>query len=179
MLSGLAVGHRVGAAAYLIACPAVGTGIHLVEAHVAFAAHRHAEGTVAEHLKAYGLACRAGESGFGDLSVNRGHFFHVELAGEHHHVGELSVELYCLEVGDVDLCRYVHFLSDLAGVEYRGHVGGNDGRYARFFGAVYDASHQIHVGIVDHSVDGQICLDAPVGAERGDLRHVVGGEVGT
>ena len=106
----LEVGHFVSAAADLGACAAVGAGVHLVQAQIAFARHCHAECSVAEHLEANKLASRAcyvfGADGVG----YRAHLLDVEFAGEHHYVGVCGVKAHGL---DVDMLHWVDMCTSI------------------------------------------------------------------
>lgn len=113
----------VGAAAYLVTCAAVGAGVHLVQAHVAFAAYRHTQRSVAEHLQTHHLSVVLAYVFLFYGAVDFRHLLHVEFACQHHNVGKLRIESHSLGVADIYLSGDVHFLTDLAGIEYGSHVG--------------------------------------------------------
>jgi len=57
----LNVGDAVAAAADLCARTAVGAGVHLVQAQIAFARYSHAQSAVAEHFNLHQFAARAAD----------------------------------------------------------------------------------------------------------------------
>ena len=61
-----------------------------------------------EHLDAHQLAAGTADVLLHYLAVYVGHLVHVQLAGQHHHIGKLSVELQGLDVRDVQLRGEVH-----------------------------------------------------------------------
>ena len=126
----LAVADGVAAAANLVAGAAVGGGVHLVQAEVAFAGDGHAEGAVAKHFEAYGLAFRASDVALADGPMDGADLVQIELAGQDGHVGKAGVEGEGFDVGDVELGGEVDLLTDVGGIAHGGHVGGDNGRYA-------------------------------------------------
>ena len=126
----LAVADGVAAAANLVAGAAVGGGVHLVQAEVAFSGDGHAEGAVAKHFEAYGLAFRASDVALADGPMDGADLVQIELAGQDGHVGKAGVEGEGFDVGDVELGGEVDLLTDVGGIAHGGHVGGDNGRYA-------------------------------------------------
>ncbi len=133
---------------------------------------------MAEHLEAYALAVGAAEVFGLDGVVDGAHLVEVELAGEHHHVGYAGIVAHGLDVGDVALGGDVHlYVVTPAGIEYR-HIRGYHGRYRGFFGCRYDFVEIFEVGVVDHCVDSEVCLDSGGMAAAHYLDEVVESEVG-
>ena len=111
------------------------------------------------------------------LTVDLRHLFHVQLARQHHHVGELCVELQCLDVGDVQLRGEVYLHSLLAAIGHHRHVGSDDSRYLRLLGRIDDLAHRGQVLTVNDGVDRQVGLDVVFTAGGGNLMEVVNGEM--
>ena len=177
LVARLGIGEQIGAAAYLYALAAVGRAVGIGKAHVALAADGHTQRAVAEHLYAHGLAAGSADGLLGYLAVDVGHLVEVELACEHHHIGEMGVETQGFDVGDVELRGQVNLHSNLAAVGHNGHVAGYHRRDMGFEGGIDDGSHHADVVVVDDGVDGEIGLDA-VGVARGGYEvEVVDGEV--
>ena len=173
----LAVADGVAAAANLVAGAAVGGGVHLVQAEVAFAGDGHAEGAVAEHLEAYGLALGPADVTLADGPMDGADLVQIELAGQDGHVGKAGVEGQGFDVGDVELGGEVDLLTDVGGIAHGGHVGSDNGRDASLERGVDDAPHGVQIGVVEDGVDGQVALHAVVGTGGGDASEVVRGEV--
>ena len=177
LIACLKVGYLIAPATYLRACAAVGAGVHLVKAEVAFAAHRHAQCAVAEHLNADRLAFGTGDV-FGVYGVvDVAHLLKIQFAGEHDNVGELCVEAHSLRIGYVALRGYVNFDSMTAAAAYRRDVGSDYGRDARFGGGRNDGVDASEVVVVDNSVDCQVSAHAVFVASPYNFAQVVEGEV--
>ena len=102
-----------------------------MQAEVAFAGDSHAEGAVAKHFEAYGLAFRASDVALADGPMDGADLIQIELAGQDGHVGKAGVEGQGFDVGDVELGGEVDLLTDVGGIVHGGHVGGDNGRDAR------------------------------------------------
>ena len=96
-----------------------------------------------EHLDADELTTRSADVLFLNLSVDVGHLIHVQLAGEYHHIGKLSIELQGLDVRDVQLGGEVYLHATVTAVGHHRHVGGDDSRDLRFLGGIDDLSHRL------------------------------------
>ena len=173
----LAVAHGVGTPANLKALAAVGAAVKIVEAHVALAAHGHAQRAVAEHFNAHRLARRAADVLFFYLPVYLGHLFELQLACHDGHVGKPGVEFERLGVADVELGGEVYLHALLAAVHYNGHVGRYYCRNARPAGGVDYLAHLRHVVVVDYGVDREVAFHPVLAAQGGNLAEVGRGEV--
>ena len=129
------------------------------------------------------------------LAVDVGHLFHLQLAGQHHHVGKLGVELQGLDVRDVQLCAEVDFdgWGD-GGTRYEitvcactilvpptilhdGNIAGNDGGDAGLAGGIHYLVHGLDVLAIDDGVHRQVGLYPRLIARSGNVAQVVNGEV--
>ncbi len=131
-----------------------------------------------EHLDFDQLAPRAADVVFLDFPMDARHLLQRQFAGQHHRVGPLREELHGFGIRYVALGRYVHLHADAAGIEYGGHVGGDDGVHALGLGAV---DHFVDGGdfvFVDDRVDRQVGFQTCGMGRRDDPRQVVFREVG-
>ena len=71
----------------------------------------------------------------------------------------------------------MHLDAHLAGVEYGGKVGGDDGVDALGLGTVDDAAHNLHLGIVNYDVHREVGLDTCGVCRAYNLGKVVESEV--
>ena len=111
------------------------------------------------------------------LAVDVGHLFHLQLAGQHHHVGKLRIELQRLDVRYVQLRGEVYLHTHLAAVGHHGNVAGDDSRNLRLYGSVHYLVHRLDVLTIDNGVHREVRLHACLVARCGNLAQVVNGEV--
>ena len=111
-----------------------------------------------------------------NLPVYLGHLVHVELAGQHHHIGKLGIEPERLDVADVELGGEMHLLPHTAAVGHHGHIGGDDGGDAGLVGGIHDGVHGSDVLTIDDGVHGEVGLDVVATACLSDEPQVVDGE---
>ena len=131
-----------------------------------------------EHLHLQQFPFRATDILVGDGFRDVRHLLQRQLAGGHHHVGELRVEAHGLDVGDIALGGDMHLDANAVGVCDDCHVRGDDGRDARRFGGLHQPAHLLHLVVVYDGVHRQIGAHAvPVG-DVCDARQVVKGEIG-
>ena len=172
----LAVLYNVSPAAHLHALAAVGAAAKLVERHVAFARDCHAERAVAEHFNAYELPFRAADVLVNDNLVYGSHLVHVQLAGKHHDIGELGVELERLAVADVELGGEMNLHAHTVAVLHYGNVGRNYSRNAALLCRIYYIIHQCQVVLVNNGVYSEVAF-YPMGiAYLRNLPEVANGE---
>ena len=120
--------------AHLCTTSSVGRTVVFMQAHIALARNCHAQCSMGKHLYADELALRSTDLLGYDLLVYLFHLIHVQLACQYHHIGKLSIELQCLDVGDVELSGKMHLNARLAvgtipatGIHQGSNIAGNDG----------------------------------------------------
>ena len=111
------------------------------------------------------------------LSVDVGHLLHLQLTGQHHHVGKLRIEPQRLDVRDIQLCRQVHLHALLPAVCHHGNVAGNDRRYLRLHSGIHYLVHRVDILAVDNGVHRQIRLHTRCITLGGNIAQIVDGKV--
>ena len=150
-----------------------------MQAEIAFARHGHAQGAVAEHLDAHGLAVGAAYVVAPDGVGNGLDLGEIELARKHNHIGPPGIEFHRLDVRDALLCGDVHLHADAAGIGYGSNVAGDDGRDAALRHGVDDGVAFGDVLVIDDGVDGEVGFHSGLVADGGNFAQVVEGEVHT
>ena len=178
LVAGFEVDHLIAAAAHLEAGSAVGRLAERMQAHIAFAADCHAEGPVGEHLYANRLPRRAADMLGFDGIHNLPNLIQIQLAGQHHHVGELAVEAHSLHVGDAELRRNMHLQPQLAASLDAGDIRGDDGVHPCLTGSNERLPHIGHIPGIESDIEGKICLHSGLVAASHHLGKIFRGEVG-
>ena len=177
LVVGLQIGHTVAPAAYLGAGSAVGARVHLMQAQIALARDSHAESSVAEHLEAHEIAMRAADIVAHDGIAYGGYLLHIELTGQHHHVGPLRVESHRLDIAHIDLSGDMHLHPYRTGIHDGRHIAGDNGRDAAVAHGTDHLAASLELGVIDNGVDREIGLHSGLAAYRGDVAEIVEGEV--
>ena len=150
--------------------------VHLMQREVALARHCHAQGSVAEHLDTELFTARTADMLFLNLAVDFGHLLQVQLTGQHHHVGKLGIEFQCLGIGDIELRREVHLLTNLTGIAHHRHIGSNHSRNAGFLGRINNGAHQRYVFIINNGIHREITLHAVLITRAGNFTQIIDGK---
>ena len=147
-----------------------------MQAHVALTANGHAQGTMTEHLDTYLLATGTADVLLLNLTENLGHLVHVQLAGQHNHIGKLGIEAQGLDVRDVQLCGEVYLLSHPVAIGHHSYVAGNHSRDACLFGGINNFVHQGDILAVNDGINCKVALNAMFIAGLGNLAQIVDGK---
>ena len=112
-----------------------------------------------------------------DVAVDRRHLIHIQFACQHHHIGELRVELERFSIGDIELGGQMHFLSDAVGVLHDRNIGSDNGIDTDGVRRIHYLAHQRQILGVHDRIDRQVGLHARLAAYRHDVRQIGSGEV--
>ena len=101
----------------------------------------------------------------------------IEFPGKHYHIRELRIESQSLRIGYAELSRYMHFDSNASGIGYGSHVGSYHRRDACSLCSIESPAHIIHILLVQHYVESQICPDSGIRAYPDNLRKILHSEI--
>ena len=113
-----------------------------------------------EHLNAHLLAAGAADMLLLYLTVDVSHLLHLQLTGQHHHIGKLGVELQSLDIRDIQLGREVYLHSHLTAVGHHGNITSNDSRYLCLDGSIHNLVHRLDILTINNGINCEIGLDA-------------------
>ena len=130
-----------------------------------------------EHLNTYQFTTGSCDVLFFYLAVDVGHLFHLQLTRQHYHIGKLSIELQCLDIRNIQLCREMHLYTFLTAILHDGNVTSNDGTDLGLFCGINNLVHRLNVFTIDNGINGEVRLYTSGITCRCNLAQVVNGEV--
>ena len=133
---------------------------------------------MSKHFDLDQLALRASDVVLDNGSMDGLDLLEGQFPCQDHRIGPLREEFYGLGVRDVALGRDVDLLSDAAGIEDGGHIGGDDGIDPLTAGTVDDLLHGAQFVLIDDGIDRQVGLYPRSVGRSHNLGQVVEGKVG-
>ncbi len=130
-----------------------------------------------EHLYPHEIARRAADAVPLNGFVYVLDLVEVELARQHHHIGELGVEAQRLDIGDGELGGDVHLKPYAAAIHYRSHIRCDDGVHPGSRGCIEGLPHRGKVFLIEDYVERKVALHPRLAADAHHFSEVVRAEV--